>query len=213
MYAFKKKYFLIIQSIKVLNLRNIKNHNKFVVIYRSSKITDNIDDLVKFRNECKNKFIEFYVANNNKLGILLKADGIYLSSSNKDFRVLFLKKNNFKIIGSAHNTKEIAQKIKQGCNYIFLSKLFVVSYEKNAPFLGVIKFNGYVNKILEPFMDSILDSTDDTDIFKMITSFYNISKIHFDGDIPNKYVIILNQLKDKTTSSKIRFKIMDILDE
>ena len=73
--------------------------------------------------------------------------------------------------------------------------------------------NGYVNKILEPFMDSILDSTDDTDIFKMITSFYNISKIHFDGDIPNKYVIILNQLKDKTTSSKIRFKIMDILDE
>ena len=148
MYAFKKKYFLIIQSIKVLNLRNIKNHNKFVVIYRSSKITDNIDDLVKFRNECKSKFIEFYVANNNKLGILLKADGIYLSSSNKDFRVLFLKKNNFKIIGSAHNTKEIAHKIKQGCNYIFLSKLFLVNYEKNAPFLGVIKFNGYVNKNL-----------------------------------------------------------------
>lgn len=72
--------------------------------------------------------------------------------------------------------------------------------------------NGYVNKILEPFMDSILDTTDDTDIFKMITSFYNISKIYFDGDIPNKYVIILNQLKDKTSSSKIRFKIMDILD-
>lgn len=73
--------------------------------------------------------------------------------------------------------------------------------------------NGYVNKILEPFMDSILDTNDDSDIFKMITSFYNISRIHFDRDIPKEYVIILNKLKEKTTSSKIRFKIMDILDE
>ena len=32
-------------------------------------------------------------------------------------------------------------KIKQGCEIIFFSKLFLVSYDKKPPFLGVIRFN------------------------------------------------------------------------
>ena len=36
-------------------------------------------------------------------------------------------------------------KIKQGCEIILLSKLFKVSYEKKAPYLGVIRFNNYLN--------------------------------------------------------------------
>lgn len=73
--------------------------------------------------------------------------------------------------------------------------------------------NGYVDKILEPFMKCILDTTDENDIYKMITLIYNISTIHFDkNEIPPKYVDILNKLKQKT-NSKIRFKIMDILNE
>ena len=34
MFAFKKKYFLIIESIKDLKLKNIKKNNKFIIIYR-----------------------------------------------------------------------------------------------------------------------------------------------------------------------------------
>ena len=146
MFAFKKKYFLLIESIKDINLRNIKKHDKFVIIYRNSKITENINDLKKFRNSCRIKSVEFYVANNKLLSVLLKADGIYLSSSNNDFKSLFLKKSNFKIIGSAHNLKEISHKIKQGCNYILLSKLFMVDYDRSSPFLDIIKFNKYSNK-------------------------------------------------------------------
>jgi len=55
--------------------------------------------------------------------------------------VLSYKKANYEIIGSAHNFKEISLKKKQGCSFIFLSKLFTVDYDKKAPFLGVIRFN------------------------------------------------------------------------
>tara|TARA_B100001094_G_scaffold332511_1_gene404941 strand:+ start:2754 stop:3551 length:798 start_codon:yes stop_codon:yes gene_type:complete len=76
---------------------------------------------------------------------------------------------------------------------------------------GII--NGYIEKVLEPFMDSILETTNEIDIFNMLTSFFNISELYYNDGIPIKYIRILEELKIKTTSSKIRFKIMDILKE
>jgi thiamine-phosphate pyrophosphorylase len=58
--------------------------------------------------------------------------------------------NNFKIIGSAHNLKEIKVKYIQGCKEIFVSPLFKTSKSKN--FLGIVKFNlltlGIKNKFI-----------------------------------------------------------------
>lgn len=147
MFAFKKKYFLIIESIKDLNLRNIKKYNKFLIIYRNTKTKENFNDLLKFRKQCKLKFADFYVANDRKLAVALNASGIYLSSTNTSLRTLSLKRKNFNIIGSAHNAKEIVIKIKQGCDLILVSKLFVVDYDKKSPFLGLIKFNKFINSI------------------------------------------------------------------
>ena len=147
MFAFKKKYFLIIESIKDINLRNIKKHNKYSIIYRNKQYMENFNELLKFRKECRLKLIDFYVANDIKLSIQLNSDGIYLSSYNKTFSVLNIKRFNFKIIGSAHNFKEIFFKMRQSCSYIFLSKLFLVDYNLKAPFLGVVKFNYYLNNI------------------------------------------------------------------
>ena len=141
MFILKKKYFLIIESIRDINLRKIKKFNKFFIIYRNNGITECLNDIIKFRKECQIKSIKFYVANDIKLSVLLNSDGIYLSSYNKNFKALNLKKSNFKIIGSAHNIKEINFKLKQGCSYILLSKLFLVNYDKNSSFLDVIKFN------------------------------------------------------------------------
>ena len=124
MFILKNKYFLIIESIKDFDLENIKIRNKFFIIYRNNKNIDKLDDLLKYRQKCKLKAIKFYVANNIKLAIILKSDGVYLSSFNKDLRFLNYKKPNFEIIGSAHNFKEISFKIKQGCSSILLSKLF-----------------------------------------------------------------------------------------
>ena len=147
MFVFKKKYFLIIESIKDLDLRNIKIHNKFNVIYRNFKKSENINDVKKFRKQCKLKQIKFFIANNTKLAITLNADGLYVSAFNKDLKSLHYKKSNFSIIGSAHNMKEIKLKILQGCDHILLSKLFKVDYDDKTPHLGIIKFNIFCNKM------------------------------------------------------------------
>ena len=46
---------------------------------------------------------------------------------------------NLTILGSAHNQKEIREKISQKCRAIFLSPIFYV--EKSINFLNVCKFN------------------------------------------------------------------------
>ena len=144
MIAKKFKYFLLIESIKDIDLKNIKIRNRFSIIYRNHNKTENLNDLSKFRRKCKLKAIKFYIANNNTLAVTLNSDGIYLSSFNKKLNVLSYKKRRYEIIGSAHNFKEIVLKKKQGCSFIFLSKLFTVDYDKKAPFLGVIKFNNFL---------------------------------------------------------------------
>ncbi len=141
MFIFKNKYFLIIENIKDIDLKNIKKRDKFFIIYRNNNKIDKLRDLLSFRRNCKAKAIKFYVSNDINLAILLKSDGIYLSSHNKNLRFLNYKKLNFRIIGSAHNLREISDKVKQGCDTILLSKLFLVDYDKKSSFLGVIKFN------------------------------------------------------------------------
>ena len=152
MFAFKKKYLLIIESIKDISLKNIKKRNKFIIIYRNNKYLKEEKALLKFRKNCKIKAIAFYVANDLDLAINLNSDGVYLSSYNKSFKALTLVRSDFSIIGSAHSQREIAMKIKQGCSLILLSKLFLVKYNQKARFLGVVKFNNFLklNKNLIP---------------------------------------------------------------
>lgn len=146
MFIIKNKYFLIIENIKDIDLKNIKKRNKFFIIYRNKENIDELNDLIRFRKACKSKAIKFYIANNIKLAILLKSDGIYLSSFNKELKFLNYKKINFEIIGSAHNYLEISRKVKQGCSNILFSKLFLVTYKSVDPYLGVIKFNNYLRQ-------------------------------------------------------------------
>ena len=50
---------------------------------------------------------------------MLKADGLYISANNKNLNASKYKYSNYKIIGGAHNIKEINLKKKQGCSEIF----------------------------------------------------------------------------------------------
>ena len=40
MFVLKKKYYLIIENIKDINLKNIKKRDKFAVIYRNNRILE-----------------------------------------------------------------------------------------------------------------------------------------------------------------------------
>jgi thiamine-phosphate pyrophosphorylase len=77
------------------------------------------------------------LSNNIKLAMKLNLDGAYIPSFNKDLKHLaFSYKKNFKLIGSAHNLKEIKTKENQKIEKIFLSSIF----KKNKNFLGVNRF-------------------------------------------------------------------------
>ena len=71
------------------------------------------------------------------MALKLKLDGVYIPSFNTSFNHLSYSYNKkFKIIGSAHNLKQIKTKELQGVGKLFLSSLF----KKNKNYLGINKF-------------------------------------------------------------------------
>ena len=115
-----------------------KQDKQTTIIYRnySSKSTDQTL-ILKIKRYCQKKSIKFYLSNNIKLAIKLDLDGAYIPAFNKSLKHLaYTYKKNFRIIGSAHNLKEIRIKEKQNVNKIFLSSLF----KKNKNFLGMNRF-------------------------------------------------------------------------
>ena len=82
---------------------------------------------------------KLYLANNIKLALKLDLDGVYIPAFNKDYRInAYNFKKNFKILGSAHNLKEIRTKELQKVDYLFLSPLFLS--KKNKTKLGIYRF-------------------------------------------------------------------------
>ena len=129
------KYYFI-NSLDTNNLKKQDRHT--IIIYRnysSSKI--NIDKLLKLKNFLRKKGNKFLLANNFKLALKLRLDGVYLPSFNKKFNHLaYSTFTNFIILGSAHNIKEIRVKELQKIQKIFISSLF----KKNNNYLGLNKF-------------------------------------------------------------------------
>ena len=130
-----QKYYFI----NKFDTNNIDKQNKqTTIIYRnySRKIADQAL-ILNIKRYCKKKSIKFYLSNNIKLAIKLDLDGAYIPAFNKSFNHLaYSYKKNFKIVGSAHNLKEIRIKENQNVKKIFLSSLF----KKNKNFLGINKF-------------------------------------------------------------------------
>ena len=115
-----------------------KQDKQTIIIYRnySSKTAD-VKLILKIKNYCKKKGIKFYLSNNIQLAIRLNLDGAYIPSFNKDIKHLsYSLKEKFKIVGSAHNLREIRMKEIQKVDKVFLSSLF----KKNKNYLGINKF-------------------------------------------------------------------------
>jgi len=130
-----RKYYFI----NKFDTNNIDKQDKqTAIIFRnySSKPTDQLL-ILKIKRYCKKKSIKFYLSNDFKLAIRLNLDGVYIPAFNTSFKHLsYSFKKNFKIIGSAHNLKEIKEKENQNVEKIFLSSLF----KRNKNYLGMNKF-------------------------------------------------------------------------
>ena len=135
MFIIKKNFYFYIDNTKSLNLDLIKKNLNITIIYRNNYNNEPVAEVIKFRKKLRIRRIFFYVANDLRLARKCKADGLYISAYNKKFY------NNIKIIGSAHNFREINQKINQNCKVIILSRLFNVQKKEKRKNFGVVKFN------------------------------------------------------------------------
>ena len=129
-----KKYYFI----ESFNKSNIDKQDKnTAIIYRNYSKQIKKKEILNFKNYCKKNSLKFFLSNNVKLSIKLGLDGVYLPSFNKEIKHLNYKyKNNFIIIGSAHNLKEIKIKELQKVRLIFISSIF----KKNKNYLGINRF-------------------------------------------------------------------------
>ena len=109
------------------------------IIYRNYNAKKREDELVKIAEACKINRCQLFVSNDIKLALKYRAQGLYVPAFNKTKKILNFKKKDFLILGSAHNQKEISEKISQNCNGIFLSPVFDVKNKKEK--LGLHKFN------------------------------------------------------------------------
>ena len=119
--------------------------------------------------------MKFFVSNNVKLALKLNLDGVYLPSFNTSYKInRYQKKDNFIIIGSAHNLKEIRIKEKQGLDAIFLSSLF----NKKKNYLGLKRF-----KILQNYTNKkiiALGGLNESNLKKLkLTNVYGFAAISF----------------------------------
>ena len=130
-----RKYYFI----NKLDTNNINKQDKqTIVIFRNySPKSQNEELILKIKKYCKKKSLKFYLSNNIKLAIKLDLDGVYIPAFNKSFKHLsYSFKKQFKIIGSAHNLREIRRKESQNVEKIVLSSLF----KRNKNYLGINKF-------------------------------------------------------------------------
>ncbi len=130
--------------INSLDTNNLKKQDKqTTIIYRNytTSRTD-INKLLKLKNFLRKNGNKFIIANNFKLALKLRLDGVYLPSFNKQLNHLtYSTSSNFIVLGSAHNIKEIRIKELQKVQKIFLSSLF----KKNDNYLGIYKFKTLKN--------------------------------------------------------------------
>ena len=135
------KYYFI-NTLDTNNLQ--KQDRETIIIYRNySSSNIKISKLIKLKNFLRRRGNKFFLANNFKLALKLRLDGVYIPSFNKNLNHLaystFL---NFAVVGSAHNLKEIKTKELQKVQNIFISSVF----KKNKNYLGLNKF-----KILDKY--------------------------------------------------------------
>ena len=139
-----KKYYFI-NSFDPRHLNSLDKN--ILLIYRNytEKIDENL--IIKIKQYCKKNRRKIFLSNNFKLAIKLDLNGVYLPSFNKDLNSNSFKiKKNFKIIGSAHNLKDIKIKEAQNVQELFIGSLFRIK----KTYLGIYKFKNLVKLTKTP---------------------------------------------------------------
>jgi len=130
----------MINQLSEINLDYVKKIGAILILRNPEKL--DIDRLVKFKSQCNRRNIDFFVSNSTKILFFLKSNNFYISAYNKkNYHHLKYTNSKINIIGSAHNSYEINEKIKQGCKQIILSRLYNTFNPYKKGFIGKVRFN------------------------------------------------------------------------
>ncbi len=119
---------------------------------------------------------------------------------NKEIETKYLKLLNFKINGETYD--DLCEKNNNLDKMSGLSILITHLEKEN-------KINNGSQKIIDDLLQKI-NYSDLDNLFKIIVCIYNIFKIN--TSLKEKYIDKLNEIKNNKINSRIKFKIMDILD-
>jgi thiamine-phosphate pyrophosphorylase len=127
--------------IKDFNRNEILNLDKNInIIFRNYELKEKEPLILQIKDYCKKINRKLFLANNLSIALKLNLDGLYIPSFNTILKYKNISaRQDFKLIGSAHNKVELHTKRLQGCSQIFLSPLFKT--QKNKFYLGTNKFN------------------------------------------------------------------------
>lgn len=118
----------------------LKIDKKINLIFRNYENEFDLSFYRKLRDFCHTNGFKIYLANNIKVAFKLGFNGVYLPAFNKQIVYKNKLKKNFKILGSAHNLKDVRIKERQSVDLLFLSPVFK---KKNNRYLGMYNFLKY----------------------------------------------------------------------
>ena len=112
---FNKKNLIAYYFIDQINERTINTISKFknisLIYLNENDSFLNLQDLINIKKYCNKNHIKFYIRDNIRLAIKVRADGIYLTKNYNKMSHNFTYKKGFTILGSVHNQLEYYKKI------------------------------------------------------------------------------------------------------
>ena len=134
-------FYLFIESLNELIIKNVKNFENIAFIYKP-KIKNSIEEkyLSDIKKFCKKKFIPLFIENNEKMAKKYNLEGLFITEGNKLIGRGKLEEKLIRI-GSAHNQLEYYKKKLQYCETIMLSPIFYTEKYSQNKILNVCRFN------------------------------------------------------------------------
>jgi thiamine-phosphate pyrophosphorylase len=121
--------------------KNILKFKRIAIVYSVDKVHLKESCLTDVSKFCIKHKINLYIKDNFRLAIKIKAQGVFLSATNKRAIISPFYNDKFSIIGSAHNQMEYYFKKQQKCSLITLSPIFYNKKYSSNKILGATKFN------------------------------------------------------------------------
>ena len=135
---YRLKYYIFLDELNekiIKNIQNLKKRKIDLKLIVSEKILFSILNFVKYNK------IPFFIIDNAKFATKHKANGIFLTSKNRNLINITKGSQRIEVIGSAHNQYEYFIKERQGCSTIFLSPIFYNKKYSLNKILHIQKFN------------------------------------------------------------------------